>query len=289
MGVPNDSLIHKQRIDFVTGKGGVGKSLVAAALACRYAEQGERVLLAELGPTPFLSRVYGTKDFVKPGPLAAGVDLVRWSGPLCLREYILYYVRFEKLVDLFFENKVMGALVRGAPALNELALTGKITSHVRGIGEKLPYDRLVIDAFATGHFLALLRAPVGLNEAVKMGPMGEQTSQIVGVLRDPKVCQYHVVSLPEELPTQEALDLAAQIETDFRIRPRFLLNRVWPDRRSDGGGPIDAFTAHWDKQVQRQRRSRAQLSREEVPPVEIPFLLESDPWRLVRAAQGVVL
>jgi len=146
-----------QQIVFVTGKGGVGKSLVAAALAWSRAEKGQKVLLLEFGANHFFQ-----KFFLNPKRLPDGLTLGNWEGEECLKEYILGYVRVERVARLFFENKVMKALIRGAPALRELALLGKLTSGLRNIGEALPYDTIVLDGYATGHFLSLLRAPVGI-------------------------------------------------------------------------------------------------------------------------------
>src|SRR5690606_4499899 len=97
-----------------------------------------------------------------PAPLRPQVDVALWTGTESLREYAHHLLKVEKVADLFFENPVMRTFLNVAPALTELAILGKITSHPRRHGPPLPYDCLVIDAYATGHFLALLDAPAGM-------------------------------------------------------------------------------------------------------------------------------
>ena len=212
---------------FVTGKGGVGKSAVAAALALREARRGRRTLLAELGETSFFEQWFSIPVGHQPVPfLDPNLSVCRWEPQACLREYLLHYLRVESLVDLFFENRVMRALVQAAPALREIALLGKITSGLRQVGPALPYDVIVVDAFATGHFKALMSAPRGLAQAVRFGPMGEQSRAMGRLLSDSQTAQYYVVSLAEELPVQEAVELHEFIWRDLHVSSHLILNRL---------------------------------------------------------------
>ncbi len=221
------------KIHFVTGKGGVGKSAVAAALAFRLSKEGERVLLAELGDESFYQEYFNLPLVDSVGrPSGLGFDVALWSGASCLREYALHLLKVESLYKLFFENPVSRTLIQVAPGLSELAITGKITSGPpRNVGPKMNYDVLVIDAFSTGHFLALLRAPVGMAQAIGKGPIADQSKAILEVLKDPKITSYHVVSLPEELPTQESLELDRSLFDLVRVRSKLWLNKVveYPD------------------------------------------------------------
>ncbi|MBV2169811.1 MAG: AAA family ATPase, partial [Bdellovibrio sp.] len=175
----------KQEIHFVTGKGGVGKSVVAAALALKKSREGKKVLLVELGDQSFY------KDFFdlpavgyQPTAIAPNLSLALWTGEACLQEYARHFIKVESLAKLFFENAVMKAFINVAPALPELAIMGKVTSGPRKHGPALPFDCLVVDAFATGHFVALLEAPKGMAQAVQFGPMGEQSRSIDACIRN---------------------------------------------------------------------------------------------------------
>lgn len=267
-----------QKIILVTGKGGVGKSVVAASLAHKLSRQGLRTLLVEMGESSFYQDFFGLSA-VNHDPISLdnGLYVTRWNTESCLREYVLHYVRVETLYKMFFENRVMKTFIRAAPTVPEVALLGKLTSGIRAVGPPLDYDRVVVDAYATGHFLALLRAPRGLSEAVRAGPLGEQTSSIYKVLTDPAVTSYKIVSLPESLPTSETKDLIGQLRDEFAVRPEIICNKVWkiPFSESDlqfvgnqntqivGAGAV-GFARYLDFIVKRQKRY-------------IPMLQEMDP------------
>jgi anion-transporting ArsA/GET3 family ATPase len=215
-----------QEILFVTGKGGVGKSTVAAAVALKKANEGARVLLVEIGDQSFYKDYFGLpKVGFEPTKIQNNLSVALWTGQNCLREYIIYLIKVEALYKLFFENAVMKAFVNVAPALPELAIMGKATSGPRKHGPKLPFDCLVIDCFATGHFMALIGAPSGMAEAVSFGPMGEQSRGIDAILRDPKICKYYLVSLLEELPVKETEELYDHLKEKFGITADIILNK----------------------------------------------------------------
>jgi anion-transporting ArsA/GET3 family ATPase len=211
---------------FVTGKGGVGKSTVAAALALKKAQLGLRTLLVEIGDQSFY------KDYLnlphvgfEPVQVQENFSVALWTGQNCLREYIIHLIKVEALYKLFFENAVMKAFVNVAPALPELAIMGKATSGPRHHGPVLPYDCIVMDCYATGHFMALMGAAEGMAQAVKIGPMGEQSRSIDATLRDPSICQYYVVCLPEELPVRETEELYEELQKHYGIKAKIILNK----------------------------------------------------------------
>jgi anion-transporting ArsA/GET3 family ATPase len=212
---------------FVTGKGGVGKSTVAATLAYRAALDGRRVILVELAEQSYLRHLLNLEIGFQPTPWRERLDVACWDGAACLREYLKHYVRIEAVVDLFFKNMVMKTFIQAAPALKEISILGKATSGIRRVGPSFEYDLVVVDAFATGHFRALLRAPKGLAEAVKFGPMGDQTRQIDQLLRDPKHTNTVIVTLPEELPISECDDLRRDLANEFGIQARVICNKLW--------------------------------------------------------------
>ena len=200
---------------------------MAASLAKSLAVQGRKTLLVELGGSRFFEFIYGERLGFEPKLLEKNLCLAIWEGEACLREYLQYLFKLSRLVDLFFDNRIMQALVHGAPGLKELALTGKITSRERRVGPELPFDEIVVDAYSTGHFLALLAAPPAMAEAISFGPMGAQSRGIQQVLSS-EGCRYLVVVTPEELPLTEGHELAHAIQRQVGRSPLIVKNRCWP-------------------------------------------------------------
>lgn len=278
-------------ITWVSGKGGVGKSIVATALAHKLYQSQKRVLLVELGDESHFQRLFlkGTRISTPhvPTPSVFGFDYVQWSGESCLREYLLYFVKLESVVKLFFENRIMRAFVEVAPAVKELAITGKATSGPRKIGPPLPYDHIIIDAYATGHMLALLRAPIGMNEAVGIGPMGRESRRILDVLKDPKLTGYILVTLPEDLPVQEVLELNRQIKEMLPSQlPQVVLNKSWSSIVKESDWSESDIKTDFVKYIQwqmgRERTAESELSEGNTVVHKIPYFFESDPFELVR-------
>lgn len=273
-------------IHLVSGKGGVGKSTVAAALAKQLAARGRKTLLVELGERSYLRHIFHAQLEAEPLDISSHLSVARWEGEACLREYLRYLIKIDRVVKLFFDNRVMRALVQAAPALKELALLGKVTSGPRKIGPPLPYDDLVVDAYATGHFRALWRAPVGLGEAIPFGPMGEQSRSITNVLKDPNLTQFYVVALPEDLPVTEGLELARDIEREIGQRPRMILNR-WLE------SPLDLkklrefkghdFADYVSILLERQDAARAKLDESGYDSTILPWVFAAGAGDKIRA------
>ncbi len=230
MGEGNTEIRSKTpKIQFVTGKGGVGKSLVAAGHALAQSRLGQRVLLVEIGETSFYRDFWRLPEVAhepRSGPL--GFDLALWSGESCLRDYVLHFLKLERLYRLFFENKAMRTLMSVAPGLSEISVLGKITSGVRHIGSPLAYDLIVVDAYASGHAMAMFRTPKGLMEAMPFGPMGQQSRDIHAVLKNPDLCGYFVVTQTEELPVVEAIELGRSIKDELGVQPELVINKIFP-------------------------------------------------------------
>ena len=148
------------------------------------------------------------------------------------------------------------------------------------------YDCLVIDSFATGHFLALLRAPQGISKAIRFGPMGEQSKEIDKVIRNPEICKYVVVSIPEELPVQEGLELAQEIENLTGVKPEHAFNKMLPDisRENVQDPRLAAFQAYILKNLDQQNRLENQLK----PDLRIPFVFSATANEIVEKMSGAL-
>lgn len=287
----------KQEIHFVTGKGGVGKSAVAASLALKKSSEGQRVLLVELGDTSFYRDYFDLAEVTfKPTLIKPNLSIALWTGQECLQEYAKHLIKIETIVKLFFENPVMKAFINIAPGLPELAILGKVTSGLRKHGPSLPYDCIIVDTFATGHFMALLEAPKGMAEAIQYGPMGEQSRNINTCLRDSNVCFYHVVCLPEELVIQESLELVQFLKNKFEISAELIINKVLDVNLSEetlnqskvGESDLARFASYLLRQTQHQRLMLEKAKTFAPKFVKVPLFFESRPWDLLSKIAGAL-
>jgi anion-transporting ArsA/GET3 family ATPase len=144
--------IQNQQIVVVTGKGGVGKSTIAAALALKSAQSGMRTLVCELNANERISKLLGH------GPSGAQLTELEsnlWSidvnPDVAMREYALMTLKFERLYDAVFENKVVKNFLKFIPSLQELVLLGKILFHAREMrADGTPrFERIIIDGPAS--------------------------------------------------------------------------------------------------------------------------------------------
>jgi len=280
----------KQEIHFVTGKGGVGKSVVAAALALKKSRAGKKVLLVELGDQSFFKDFFDLPSVgYQPTEIQKNLSVALWTGEACLQEYARHLIKVETLAKLFFENAVMRAFINVAPALPELAILGKVTSGPRQHGPPLPFDCLVVDAFATGHFIALLEAPKGMAQAVQFGPMGEQSRSIDACIRNQDLSHYHIVTLPEELPVKEALELSQRLKAEFSVSAEILLNKMIHTSLSEEtlrevqneNSDLSKFAAYLELQTTHQADMHDKINKSGAAVHTVPLFFETKAWPLV--------
>ncbi|HSI06644.1 MAG: ArsA family ATPase [Myxococcota bacterium] len=218
------------RLRVVTGKGGVGKTTVAAALALAEARRGKRVLLAEVNGRDRAAHLLGVEPTgSKLTAVLPNIALVDMNPRDTLREYVLLTFKFETVYKAVFENRVVKNFLRLTPSLGELMMLGKIWHHEREREDDQPrFDVIVLDAPATGHAIAMLRAPSVVQATVPAGPLRENARNMDQLLRDTARTTVHVVTTPEEMPVNEAVEIerAVDDELGMRIGTTFLNQRV---------------------------------------------------------------
>jgi anion-transporting ArsA/GET3 family ATPase len=235
-----------KRLWIVSGKGGVGKSTISAALALRSAREGRRTLVCEVNTQERISRFL---ELPAAGPEVKQLEENLWAVNVrpheAMREYGLMVLRFETLYKTVFENRLVRYFLRFIPSLQELVLLGKIMYHLQ---EKLPdgrwrYDTVVMDAPATGHAISFLNVPNVLLQTVPPGPMAREALKMRDLLVDPHVTAAVLVSLPEEMPVNEALELHAALHDTVHIRTHAaVLNASFPERFTEAD--LEALSGH---------------------------------------------
>jgi anion-transporting ArsA/GET3 family ATPase len=221
-----------RRCLFFTGKGGVGKSTMAAATAVLAASRGKRVLLIEVDakgdvPAQFEQREVGfTPREVYPGVRALAMDT-----EASLREYLKLNLRVPVLGKLGPLAKVLDFVAAAAPGVKEILTIGKIAWETReSIEGRAEHDIVIVDAAATGHIVAQLGAADAIQELVDVGPLREQTRWVAELIADPAVTAVNVVTTPEEMPVAETIELVARLRAEVEAPlGAVIVNRVLPE------------------------------------------------------------
>jgi len=197
----------------ISGKGGVGRTTVAAALARAAADAGKRVLIATAAPTDRLGHLFGRPPLdAAVTNLAPGIDAVNMTPESALREYGVLTLRSELVARALLENRAVRSFLNAVPGLDAYALLGKAWWHTTERANGRPrYDLTILDGPASGHAALMLRIPGAILAAMPKGPLAPDARAIDDLLRDPVRAALVIVTLPEELPAREAGELAAAL------------------------------------------------------------------------------
>ncbi|HEY4106673.1 MAG TPA: ArsA-related P-loop ATPase [Polyangiaceae bacterium] len=209
-----------RRFLFITGKGGVGKTTVTAALATALAGRGLRVLVTVCGAKERLSTLLGAPSL---GPtiseLCPNIFGVRLVSEVALREYGTMKLKNRVLVDAIFDSKYVSGFLSGTPGLKEWSLLGKAWYHAtEADADGRPrFDVVLFDAPATGHGLDMLRVPKVIVEIAPPGVLRSDAERAWEMFRDPARSGVVVVTLPEEMPTNETIELCAALRSELTL------------------------------------------------------------------------
>jgi anion-transporting ArsA/GET3 family ATPase len=287
--------ILDQEFLLVIGKGGVGKTTVSAALALAAARRGKRVLVAMCNAKERLSRLLDTEPI---GPrnrrIRPNIDAVNMTPRVALEEYGMMVLKVKTLYRAIFENRFVSALLRGIPGIEAWSLLGKAYFHVHEQDDsgRPRYDLVILDAPATGHGLEMLRVPEVILRVAPPGLLRREAEKAMSLFRDTKRSAAVVVTLAEEMPVSETLELHHELTEELKIPVgKLVVNQVLPRLFSteergplqalpatlEGGSPLHSLAIAGRARSMReevQEESLARLKKElpEVPETCLPML-----------------
>jgi anion-transporting ArsA/GET3 family ATPase len=228
------SKLLDKRLVFVTGKGGVGKSTVAAALGLLSARAGRRTIIAELARQQRVQNVFGAvAEPFEEVQLREGLFAISLDPQEAMEEY--FRVRTGAIGQTLGSSRVFQTFAMATPGMRELLSVGKVwelaQARRRTAGADV-YDTVIVDAPATGHGVGILRTPATFAAIARVGPIAQQARNIAATLADREFTGVLAVSTPEEMPVSETLMLERSLQEAGLELDLTVLNAVYPRRFS---------------------------------------------------------
>ena len=204
---------------FVVGKGGVGKSTVTAAIALTAIRREKRVLVAMCNAKERLSHLLETDPIGHTNQtILPNLDAVNMTPQEALKEYGRMMLKVPALYSAVFENQFVIPFLRGVPGLEAWSMLGKAYYHaMEEQGGVARYDLVIVDAPATGHALDMLRVPQVLTDVAPPGLLRREADAAMNLFRDPTRSAAIIVSIPEEMPTNESIELYRSLDAELHI------------------------------------------------------------------------
>ena len=262
----------------VTGKGGVGKSTLAAALGLALARRGRRTLLLEIDPRESL---YQLLDVPPTGGqferAFEGLYVQNLSPRAVLDQVVRERIHVEMLSKRLLSSPIYEHFVEAAPGLKEVAVLGHALRVIRGLaaGQAPEVDLVVLDAPATGHGVSMLAAPGLVAEVIHDGPFGQMGGELAAFISDREQCGILLATAAEEMPVQEAIELIDSLADRLSRRPEaVVVNALYPeppagDRHAEADRTLDLW-------IRRRRVNDRELDRLagawQGPRVELPLM-----------------
>ncbi len=221
-----------RRVHVVTGKGGVGKSTLCAALGLVAARHGKRAIILETDTKERMSQLFeippvGYREVeVYPNLFAKNVD-----PDHSMEEYVLRFVRFQAVYDAIFKRSFLKYWIQSMPGFREFVVLGKIWDMGQEMDGRRPnYDFMIIDSPATGHGISLWQLPESTRKAVGgTGPIASYAAKMRDFYADPHDAAYHIATIPEELPFTETREVVRTLREGQSLPMGLLLaNQIPP-------------------------------------------------------------
>ncbi|NRA64029.1 MAG: AAA family ATPase [Pseudobacteriovorax sp.] len=221
--------ILKRKVILITGKGGIGKTTVAAGLAQYAAAQGKKVCLVESSSRDQLSPLFGV-DAVghNLSELQKNIFAINLKPAENFRDFVTIHLGFAKLFERVFTKAIVQSFIKMLPGVAELTLLGRLF-YFSELEKDQSFDLIIFDGFASGHFLSLLKTPDAVLNSGMVGPIIKETQRVRDFLLDPQRVATVIVTMAEKIVMKEAVDFAVRLEKEVGAGPQaVIVNRCLP-------------------------------------------------------------
>src|SRR4051794_10564248 len=220
---------------YVTGKGGVGRTTVSAALGLAAVARGRRAIVVEVAEQHHIARVFSNLEAEQEVRLDRDLYAISVDPQLALQEWLGRQVGGPAVKGLS-RSHAFQYFVAAAPGAKELITISKVwelTQGTRWTRSNRTYDTVIVDAPASGHGLAMLRTPATYGDIARVGPIQRQAYKVRDLLRDRERTGYVAVALAEEMPVNETLELQDKLVDAVGAElDAIVVNGVYPERFS---------------------------------------------------------
>ena len=285
------------RVAVVSGKGGVGKTTVAAALAIAAARAGKHVLIAEMEDREAFAPIFGLEKLAyTEQTIAPNITGLTVEADEALVDYLRMFYGIPTISRALMRTKAVEFATQTAPGLKDILLIGKVKeAESRRVEGNHVYDFIVVDAPPTGRLPRFLDAPRAVTELVHGGQIRSQAQGVLDMVTDPTRLQVVLVAQPEEMPVRETADTVETLsKMNIALGP-VVMNGVWPQIGNLGKDPAatlrDAATKAGEnlsdeainvlasvasthaRRAHNQRKAMKTLGEElDLPQIELPYL-----------------
>ena len=289
-----EALLQDRRLLYVTGKGGVGKTTVAAAIGLAAAESGRRTIVCEVAEQDRVSRAFQREGVVAETEveLAENLWAITIDPSRALQEWLGRQIGGTGL-RVLARSSAFQYFVAAAPGAKELITIAKVwelAQQQRWDRRGRTYDLVVVDAPSSGHGLAMLTTPRTFGEIARVGPIRRQAFRVRDMLADPERTGYVAVALPEEMPVNETLELERRLPDAVGVPlEAIVVNGMWPERFSAGDaealraaldgrrdGPVHAALTSYERARAQRSHLRRLRRATSARVVTLPYLFESE-------------
>jgi anion-transporting ArsA/GET3 family ATPase len=282
------------RVMIVAGKGGVGKTTVTATLAAAAVDAGLSVLIVEVEGKSGLAACFGRPPLgYEEAELAPRIRGRTLTPDEALVDYLENH-GLRRISKRLVRSGALEVVSSAVPGMKDILVLGK----VKALEQERVADLIIIDAPAAGHAVTFLMSPRGLGDAVRVGPVSKQSTDVIEMLSDPARCQVMLVTVPEETPVNELVDTAFQLEDRIGVQlGPVVVNACYPDpglpasveevqRLADELGVfvspreatdlVGAAEFRRERYVLQQEQADRLAARLPLPQVRLPFLFTAE-------------